>query len=87
LDLYTKVDADATAPAPSDEAKIEFTTDPNTLNLNVTVTKHGNRQSVTMSSAEIVEFQSQGLTMDQIVDRVAKTLIVALDREAEDIPF
>jgi len=87
LDLYTKVDAEATAPVASDEAKIEFSTDPNTFNLNVTVTKHGNRQSVTVTPAEFAQYQDQGLTVDQVVDRVAKTLITALDREANDIPF
>ena len=87
LDLYTKVDADATAPAKTDEVKIECSTDPNTLNMTVTVCKNGVSDSAVYTTAEIAELQSQGLTVDQIIDRAAKTLIAAFDREANDIPF
>ena len=86
LDLYTKVDADATAPAPSFQ-EIETKTDPNTLNMTVTVRTNKATDSVVFTTAEITELQSQGLTMDQIIDRAAKTMLAALDREANDIPF
>jgi len=94
LDLYTKVDAEATAPvAPvvSDEAKIETSRDPNSDNMIVKVYKNGLTNQVTFTPADIIEHANQGLTMDQIIDRAAKTLIAVLDREAEqdanDIPF
>ena len=87
LDLYTKVDADATAPAPSNEVKIETRTDPNTGNLTVTVCKNGQTQSVVVPQSELIESLDQGLSAQQIIDRIAKTLITALDREANDIPF
>ena len=63
LDLYTKVDAEAT-PAPAATTK-----------------------EVVLTAMDIIEHANQGLTIDQIVDRAAKTLITALDREANDIPF
>ena len=87
LDLYTKVDAEATAPAAFDEVKIETKSDPNTGNLTVTVHKNGQTQNVVVPQTELVESLSQGLSSEQIIDRVAKTLIIALDREANDIPF
>ncbi len=90
LDLYTKVDAEATAPAPVDysqEAKIETNKDPVTGNLTVTVSKYGQKQSVVLSRQELIDSLDQGMTAEQIIDRVVKTLIVALDREANDIPF
>ena len=87
LDLYTKVDAEATAPTKTDEAKIETRTDPNTGNLTVTVSKNGQTQNVVLSQNELIDSLDQGMTAQQIIDRVAKTLIVALDREADDIPF
>lgn len=90
LDLYTKVDAEATAPAApeySSEAKIETSTDVNTGNVIIAVSKYGKYQKMIISRAEIEQLRDQGLTSDQIVDRVAKTLITALDREANDIPF
>ncbi len=87
LDLYTKVDAEATAPTKTDEAKIETRTDPNTGNLTVTVSKNGQTQNVVLSQNELIDSLDQGMTAQQIIDRVAKTLIIALDREADDIPF
>jgi MoxR-like ATPase len=87
LDLYTKVDAEATAPVASGEAKIETKTDPNSGNLIVTVSKNGLTQNVTLSQSEMIDSLDQGMTAEQIIDRVAKTLIIALDREADDIPF
>jgi MoxR-like ATPase len=87
LDLYTKVDAEATAPAKTDEAKIETSKDPVTGALTVTVSKYGQTQNVVLTQTELVESLNQGLSAEQIIDRVAKTLIVALDREKDDIPF
>ena len=55
--------------------------------MTVRVTKNGMVNQVTFTPDEIIEHANQGLTMDQIVDRAAKTLITALDREANDIPF
>ena len=80
LDLYTKVDAEATAPVASGEAKIETKTDPNSGNLIVTVSKNGLTQNVTLSQSEMIDSLDQGMTAEQIIDRVAKTLIIALDR-------
>jgi hypothetical protein len=91
LDLYTKVDAEATAPANPDEVKIETSKDPNSDNFTVTVRKNGLTNQATFTPADIIEHANQGLTMDQIIDRAAKTLIAVLDREIEqdanDIPF
>jgi len=87
LDLYTKVDAEATAPAKTDEAKIETSKDPVTGTLTVTVSKYGQTQNEVLTQTELVEFLNQGLSAEQIIDRVAKTMIVALDREKDDIPF
>jgi hypothetical protein len=42
---------------------------------------------VVLTQTELVESLNQGLSAEQIIDRVAKTLIVALDREKDDIPF
>ena len=55
--------------------------------MTVTVTKYGKQENVTVTAAEIAQYQNQGMGVDQVVDRVAKTLITALDREANDIPF
>ena len=85
LDLYTKVDAEATAPvAPKDDAQVEAINDPNTGNLTVRVTKYGHTKEMVLTAMDMVEYQGQGLTEQQIVDRVAKTLAVSIH---EDIPF
>jgi len=77
LDLYTKVDAEATAPAPmsSDEVKIENLSSPNSDDLIVRVTKNGQSQTVTLSAHELEKERSQGMNTEQIIDRVAKTLV------------
>jgi hypothetical protein len=87
LDLYTKVDAEATAPAPKDDVQIETTNDPNSGNLNIRVTKNGQTKEMLMTPMDMVEYQGSGLTEQQVIDRVAKTLIVTLDREANEMPF
>ncbi len=88
LDLYTKVDAEATAPvAPKNDVQVETMNDPNSGNLTVRVTKNGQTQEVVMTAMDMVEHQGSGLTEQQVIDRVAKTLITALDRETNDMPF
>jgi len=87
LDLYTKVDAEATAPAPKDDVQIETTNDPNSGNLNIRVTKNGQTKEMLMTPMDMVEYQGSGLTEQQVIDRVAKTLIADLDREANEMPF
>ena len=87
LDLYTKVDAEATAPAPKDDVQIETTNDPNSGNLNIRVTKNGQMKEMVLTPMDVVEHQGSGLTEQQVIDRVAKTLITALDREANEMPF
>jgi len=88
LDLYTKVDAEATAPAPSVSfEEIETKTDPNTGNLTVIVRNNNGTKEMTLTPMDMVEHQGSGLTEQQVIDRVAKTLITALDREANEMPF
>jgi len=88
LDLYTKVDADATAPvAPKNDVQVETINDPNTGNLTVRVTKYGHTKEIVLTAMDMVEHQGSGLTEQQVIDRVAKTLITALDRETNDMPF
>jgi len=95
LDLYTKVDADATAPAvhatstsySPDDAKIETINDANSGDLMVRVTKNGETKAVLLTAMDMVEHQGSGLTEQQVIDRVAKTLIADLDREANEMPF
>lgn len=95
LDLYTKVDADATAPAvhatstsySPDDAKIETINDANSGDLMVRVTKNGETKAVLLTAMDMVEHQGQGLTEQQVIDRVAKTLVADLDREANKMPF
>jgi hypothetical protein len=90
LDLYTKVDADATAPvAPKDDdvlsgVTIETTKDPNTNNLIVSVSRDGDKREVALTETELIEFLEQGMTAEQVIDRAARTLAVSLYR---DIPF
>ena len=87
LDLYTKVDAEATAPAPKDDVRVETTNDPNNGNLNIRVTKNGQTKEMVLTPMDVIEHQGSGLTEQQIIDRVAKTLIATLDREANEMPF
>jgi hypothetical protein len=88
LDLYTKVDADATAPvAPKDDVRVETINDANSGDLMVRVTKYGHTKEMVLTAMDMVEHQGSGLTEQQVIDRVAKTLITALDREANKMPF
>jgi AAA domain (dynein-related subfamily)/CbbQ/NirQ/NorQ C-terminal len=88
LDLYTKVDADATAPvAPKNDVQVETINDANSGDLMVRVTKNGETKAVLLTAMDMVEHQGQGLTEQQVIDRVAKTLIADLDREANKMPF
>jgi MoxR-like ATPase len=88
LDLYTKVDADATAPvAPKDDVRVETINDANSGDLMVRVTKNGETKAVLLTAMDMVEHQGQGLTEQQVIDRVAKTLVADLDREANKMPF
>jgi hypothetical protein len=87
LDLYTKVDAEATAPAPKNDVQVETINDPNSGNLNIRVTKNGQMKEMVLTPMDVVEHQGSGLTEQQVIDRVAKTLITALDREANKMPF
>ena len=88
LDLYTKVDADATAPVePKNDVQVKTINDPISGNLNIRVTKNGQTKEMTLTAMDMVEHQGSGLTEQQVIDRVAKTLIIALDREANEMPF
>ena len=88
LDLYTKVDADATAPVVSkDLVHVEKINDPNSGSLTIRVTKNGETKAVLLTAMDMVEHSGQGLTEQQIIDRVAKTLVADLDREANKMPF
>jgi hypothetical protein len=88
LDLYTKVDAEATAPVePKNDVQVETTNDPNSGNLNIRVTKNGQTKEMVLTPMDMVEHQGSGLTEHQIIDRVAKTLVATLDREANEMPF
>ena len=85
LDLYTKVDAEATAPvAPKNDVQVETINDPNTGNLTVRVTKYGRTKEMVLTAMDMVEYQGQGMTEQteqQVIDRVAKTLAIVLDDE------
>lgn len=88
LDLYTKVDADATAPVePKNDVQVKTINDPISGNLNIRVTKNGQTKEMALTAMDMVEHQGSGLTEQQVIDRVAKTLITALDREANEMPF
>ncbi len=82
LDLYTKVDAEATAPvAPKNDVQVETINDPNTGNLTVRVTKYGHTKEMVLTAMDMVEHQGSGLTEQQVIDRVAKTLAVVIGDE------
>lgn len=92
LDLYTKVDADATAPVVSEDVvsedgvKVETIKDSATGSLIVRVTKNNRANQMVLSASDMAEHQNQGLTEQKIIERVAKTLVTAIDRW-NDIPF
>ena len=78
LDLYTKVDAEATAPVvPKNDVQVETMNDPNTGNLTVRVIKNGKTQEMVLTAMDMVEYQLQGMTEQQVIDRVVKTLAEA----------
>ena len=84
LDLYTKVDADATPAG----FQVEVVNDANSGDLLVGVSKNGViMKSVLLTAMDMIEHQGQGLTEQQVIDRVAKTLVADLDREANKMPF
>jgi MoxR-like ATPase len=86
LDLYTKVDAEATAPAVATvHEELVVTKDFNTNSL--TFSYSG--ETVTFSESEIEELKGRGLSEEQIKLRVRDTLSKARDRrmEQEDRPF
>jgi hypothetical protein len=87
VDLYKKVDAEATAPALKDDVQVETTNDPRNGNLNVRVTKNGQTKETVLTPMDMVEHQGSGMTEQQVIDRVIKTLIATLDREANEMPF
>ena len=82
LDLYTKVDADAAAPVASkDGVQVETINDSATGSLTIRVTKNGHANQMVLSAFDMIEQQGQGLTEQQVIDRVAKTLIAAIDNK------
>jgi len=83
LDLYTKVDADATPVSSTEELVV--TKDFNTNS--VTFSYKG--ETVTFSASEMLELKEKGLSEEQIKLRVRDTLSKARDRrmEEQDIPF
>jgi hypothetical protein len=81
LDLYTKVDAEATAPVvPKNDVQVETMNDPNTGNLTVRVIKNGKTQEMVLTAMDMVEYQNQGMTEQQVIDRVVKTLAIVINR-------
>jgi len=79
LDLYTKVDAEAT-PAPTVKTTHEelvITKDP----VSNSVTFSYNGESVTFSQMEVQELRDRGLTDDQIRIRIIETLQKAVERK------
>jgi len=87
LDLYTKVDAEATAPAPESQESFSVTVAENDRDMIFTLSKNGLTESVTMTGSELEEFL--GMSDEQIKDRVCDTLRKVIDRriEEQDIPF
>jgi MoxR-like ATPase len=79
LDLYTKVDAEAT-PAPTVKTTHEelvITKDP----VSNSVTFSYNGEAVTFSQMEVQELRDRGLTDDQIRIRIIETLQKAVERK------
>lgn len=87
LDLYTKVDAEATAPAPESQESFSVTVAENDRDMIFTLSKNGLTESITMTSSELDEFRD--MSDEQIKDRVLNTLRKVIDRriEEEDRPF
>ena len=81
LDLYTKVDADATPVAPNDLVHVETINDSATGSLTIRVTKNGHTNQMVLSTFDIIEQHGQGLTEQQVIDRVAKTLITEINNK------
>lgn len=82
LDLYTKVDADATPVASKDGFQVEVVNDANSGDLLVGVSKNGViMKSVLLTAMDMIEHQGQGLTEQQVIDRVAKTLITDINNK------
>lgn len=82
LDLYTKVDADATPVASKDGFQVEVVNDANSGDLLVGVSKNGViMKSVLLTAMDMVVHQGQGLTEQQVIDRVAKTLITDINNK------
>ena len=82
LDLYTKVDADAAAPVASkDGVQVETINDSATGSLTIRVTKNGHANQMVLSAFDMIEQQGQGLTEQQVIDRVAKTLITEINNK------
>ena len=78
LDLYTKVDADATPAG----FQVEVVNDANSGDLLVGVSKNGViMKSVLLTAMDMIEHQGQGLTEQQVIDRVAKTLITDINNK------
>jgi hypothetical protein len=87
LDLYTKVDAEATAPAPESQESFSVSLASNNQDMVFTLSKNGVTESITMTSNDLDSFR--GMSEEQIKDRVLDTLRKVIDRriEQEDRPF
>ena len=87
LDLYTKVDVDATPVAPKKDFQVETNNDLNTGNLTVYVTKNGMTNKKVLTPMDMIEYQDQGLgeqlSEQQIIERVAQTLAASIGKEVE----
>jgi len=85
LDLYTKVDVDATPVAPKKDFQVETNNDLNTGNLTVYVTKNGMTNKKVLTPMDMIEYQDQGLgeqlSEHQIIERVAQTLAASIGNE------
>jgi len=53
--------------------------DPNTGNLTVRVIKNGKTQEMVLTAMDMVEYQNQGMTEQQVIDRVVKTLAIVIN--------
>jgi MoxR-like ATPase len=86
LDLYTKVDAEATAPAPESQESFSMSISENN-DLVFSLSKNGQSETIVMTRQDLDEFR--GMSEEQIKDRVRDTLRKVIDRriEQEDRPF
>jgi hypothetical protein len=84
LDLYTKVDAEATPPAFASE---EFTVNHELHDDSVTFTLKykGQVQRANFKREELEQFA--GMSDEQIQNHVKSTLRVVIDRNIKDLPF